>query len=111
MAHLHGVGSLLDYVQAACTADATRQSLPDQLLSLSRLKWTGPCGLDTQHKVAAVQMYHKATPAQPTVSKYELNLTANGGVSMDIEKLQLNLKKLTIGSAVVVSSMNLSALT
>lgn len=30
---------------------------------------------------------------------------------MDIEKLQLNLKKLTIGSAVVVSSMNLSALT
>lgn len=109
--HLHGLGSLLDYVQAAFTADATRQSLPDQLFSSSRLTWTGPCGLDTQHKVAAVQMYRKATPAQPTVSKYELNLTANGGVSLDIKKLQLNLKKLAIGATVVVSSMNLGAST
>jgi len=56
-------------------------------------------------------MYRKATPAQPTVSKYELNLTANGGVSMDIKKLQLNLKTLAIGATVVVSSMNLGAST
>jgi len=36
------------------------------------------------------------TPVQPTVPRFEINLTANGGVIMDTKKVQLNFKKFTV---------------